>query len=199
MNRDIVTDAHHPHGEPAGQSAPEAFEARVSALRDKVRDIPDFPKPGILFRDLTPLMGHGPSMRACCELLSLRVAGHRPDVIVAIESRGFIFGAPVAASLGVAFVPVRKPGKLPWKVDRRAYALEYGTDSLEMHADAVLPGKRVVIVDDLLATGGTAEATAALVRMQGGQVVAFSFVIELQALAGRQRLQDATVETLIVY
>jgi adenine phosphoribosyltransferase len=181
------------------KSAADTFEARVAALRERVRDIPDFPRPGILFRDLTPLMGHGPSLRACSALLAGKVARHRPDVIVAIESRGFIFGAPVAVSLGVAFAPVRKPGKLPWKVDRRSYALEYGTDSLEMHADAVSPGKRVVIVDDLLATGGTAEATASLVRKQGGLVVAFSFVAELQALAGRQRLHDAVVESLIVY
>ena len=195
-----MTDTHRgPEPALAGDGAGATCAPRVAALRAKIRDIPDFPRPGILFRDLTPLMGDGPSMRACSEILCARVAVHRPDVIVAVESRGFIFGAPVAVALGVAFAPVRKPGKLPWKVDRRGYALEYGTDSLEMHADAVTPGKRVVIVDDLLATGGTAEATAELVRMQGGQVVAFSFVVELQVLAGRARLPGAVVEALIVY
>lgn len=186
------------NGDDRSTVEPEASSA-LRALRARVRDIPDFPRPGILFRDLTPLMGDGAALRTCTELLCARVARHRPDVIVAVESRGFIFGAPVAVALGVGFAPVRKPGKLPWKVDSRSYALEYGTDSLEMHADAVGPGKRVVIVDDLLATGGTAEATAALVRQQGGHVVAFSFVVELAALAGRARLPDAAVEALIAY
>jgi adenine phosphoribosyltransferase len=174
-------------------------DARLADLRSRIRDIEDFPKPGILFRDLTPLMGDGPSLRACVELLSRRVAVHRPDVIVAIESRGFIFGAPVAAALGLGFAPVRKPGKLPWNVIERTYQLEYGTDSLEMHADAVRPGSRVVIVDDLLATGGTAAATADLVREQQGNVVAFAFVVELAALDGRARLGDAAADSLIRY
>jgi adenine phosphoribosyltransferase len=168
-------------------------------LRARVRDVADFPKPGILFRDLTPLMGHGPSLRLCVELLAQRVSVHRPDVIVAIESRGFIFGAPVAAALGIGFAPVRKPGKLPWKTNRRSYELEYGTDSLEMHADAVTEGARVVIVDDLLATGGTAAATADLVREQSARVVACVFVVELAALGGRARLGDAAVEALLGY
>lgn len=174
-------------------------ETQLETLRARVRDIPDFPKPGILFRDLTPLMGHGPSMRLCLDLLTERVAAHKPDVIVAIESRGFIFGAPVAAALRVGFAPVRKPGKLPWKTNRRTYDLEYGTDSLEMHADAVVKGSRVVIVDDLLATGGTAAATADLVREQQARVVACAFVVELEALGGRGRLGDAAVEALLGY
>ena len=174
-------------------------EAQIRDLRARVRDVPDFPKRGILFRDLTPLMGHGPSMRTCIELLAARVAHHAPDVIVAIESRGFIFGAPVAAALGVGFAPVRKPGKLPWQTRSRSYALEYGTDSLEMHADAVRPGSRAVIVDDLLATGGTAAATAALIREQGAHVIACAFAVELAALNGRARLGDALIESLIVY
>jgi adenine phosphoribosyltransferase len=174
-------------------------EHRLGELRARVRDIPDFPKPGILFRDLTPLMGHGPSLRACVALLAERVAAHRPDVIVAIESRGFIFGAPVAAALGLGFAPVRKPGKLPYRTHRRTYDLEYGTDSLEMHADAVHAESRVVIVDDLLATGGTASATADLVREQRARVVGFTFVVELQALAGRARLGDVAIDSLIRY
>ena len=186
-----------PSNPPSDVSADAA--ARIADLRARVRDIADFPKPGILFRDLTPLMGHGPSFRACVELLTERVARHRPEVIVAIESRGFIFGAPVAAALGVGFAPVRKPGKLPWKTSRQSYDLEYGTDSLEMHADAVKPGGRVVIVDDLLATGGTASATAALVREQQGHVVAFTFVVELAALGGRARLDGVAADALILY
>jgi len=177
---------------------PLPADARLHALRARVRDIEDFPKPGILFRDLTPLMGHGPSMRMCVDLLGERVARHKPDVIVAVESRGFIFGAPVAAALGVAFAPVRKPGKLPWRTNRQTYDLEYGTDSLEMHADAVKAGGRVVIVDDLLATGGTARATADLVREQEGKIVAFVFVVELVALSGRGRLEElAPVDALM--
>lgn len=178
---------------------PLPADARIHALRARVRDIEDFPKPGILFRDLTPLMGHGPSMRTCVDLVGERVARYKPDVIVAVESRGFIFGAPVAAALGLGFAPVRKPGKLPWRTNRQTYDLEYGTDSLEMHADAVKPGGRVVIVDDLLATGGTAKATAELVRQQGGNVVAFVFVVELAALAGRARLEEvAAVDSLML-
>lgn len=177
---------------------PLLADARLDALRARVRDIENFPKPGILFRDLTPLMGHGPSMRTCIDLLGERVARHNPDVIVAVESRGFIFGAPVAAALGVGFAPVRKPGKLPWRTNRQTYDLEYGTDSLEMHADAVKPGGRVVIVDDLLATGGTAKATADLVREQEGKIVAFVFVVELAALSGRGRLEEvAPVDALM--
>lgn len=182
---------------------PDGSDARLAQVRARIRDIPDFPKPGILFRDLTPLMGHGPSFRACIDLLAERIATHRPEVIVAVESRGFIFGAPVAAALGVGFAPVRKPGKLPFTTNQRTYDLEYGTDSLEMHADAVRPGSRVVIVDDLLATGGTAAATADLVREQQGHVIAFSFVVELTALAGRARLvdgkPDCAIDSLISY
>jgi adenine phosphoribosyltransferase len=144
-------------------------------------------------------MGHGPSMRAATEMLVEKVSPHRADAIVAIESRGFIFGAPVAVALGLGFAPVRKPGKLPWRTTRQTYDLEYGTDSLEMHADAVVRGTRVVIVDDLLATGGTASATADLIRAQGGVVVGVAVVVELTLLDGRKRLGDATVDSLIQY
>jgi adenine phosphoribosyltransferase len=174
-------------------------DARRALLRSRVRDIPDFPKPGILFRDLTPMMGDGIAMRAAVDLLAEAVVRHRPELIVAIESRGFIFGAPVAASLGVGFVPVRKPGKLPHKTRRRDYDLEYGTDALEMHADAVVHGARVVVVDDLLATGGTAAATVELVREIGGHVVGAAFVVELELLRGRNRLAKVPVDALLTY
>ena len=179
-------------------SAPHT-DARRALLRARVRDVPDFPKPGILFRDLTPLMGDGAALREAIDMLSEAAVRHRPELIVAIESRGFIFGAPVAASLGVGFVPVRKPGKLPHEIRRRSYDLEYGTDALEMHADAVVQGARVVVVDDLLATGGTAAATVDLVREIGGEVVGAVFVIELQLLRGRERLAGVPVEALLKY
>ncbi len=174
-------------------------DPRLSGLRARVRDIPDFPKPGILFRDLTPLMGDGAVLRDTVALLAERLAPHRPEVILAVESRGFIFGAPVATALGVGFVPVRKPGKLPFRKARRSYALEYGSDALEMHADAVVSGARVAIVDDLLATGGTAQATVELARDLGAEVAAAAFVVELGLLKGRDRLAGAQVESLIVY
>ncbi len=176
-----------------------AADPRIQLLRARVRDVPDFPKPGILFRDLTPLMGDASAFRLSIELLRERIARHEPELIVAVESRGFIFGAPLAAALGVGFVPVRKPGKLPHKTARRSYALEYGTDALEMHADAIVSGARVALVDDLLATGGTAAATIELVRELGGTVVVAAFVVELAFLAGRQRLACQSTESLIVY
>ena len=182
------------HGPADGPSDP-----RVALLRARVRDVPDFPKPGILFRDLTPLMGDGMAMRMCIDMLSERIVRHRPEVIVAVESRGFIFGAPAATALGVAFAPVRKPGKLPYRTRRRTYDLEYGTDALEMHTDAVIEGARVVLVDDLLATGGTAAATVALVEEQGARVVGAAFVVELGLLNGRERLAAVPVDALIRY
>jgi adenine phosphoribosyltransferase len=176
-----------------------AEDPRLALLRARVRDIPDFPKPGILFRDLTPLMGNGAAFRLAVEMLAERLAPHRPEVVVAVESRGFIFGAPVAAALGIGFVPVRKPGKLPFRIARRSYALEYGTDTLEMHADAVVEGARVAIVDDLLATGGTAQATVELVRELGGEVAVLAFAVELGLLRGRERLALTQIESLILY
>jgi adenine phosphoribosyltransferase len=179
-------------------SAP-AEDPRLALLRARVRDIPDFPKPGILFRDLTPLMGDGAVFKHAVELLAERLAPHRPEAIVAVESRGFIFGAPVAAALGIGFVPVRKPGKLPFRTTQRSYALEYGTDALEMHADAVVAGAKVAIVDDLLATGGTAQATLELARELGAVVSVAAFAVELALLRGRERLPGTEVESLIVY
>jgi adenine phosphoribosyltransferase len=171
---------------------------RIDSLKSKIRDVPDFPKPGILFKDVTPLLGHGPSFRLCTDLLAERAATHKPELLVGIESRGFIFGAALAERLGVGFAPVRKPGKLPFRRTREEYALEYGTDALEMHEDAV-EGKRVLVVDDLLATGGTAGATARLVERLGGQVAGFLFVIELGFLSGRERLAPRQVDALIRY
>jgi adenine phosphoribosyltransferase len=174
-------------------------DPRTALLRARIRDISDFPKPGILFRDLTPLMGDRALFKHTVEMLAERLGPHRPEAVVAIESRGFIFGAPVAAALGIGFVPVRKPGKLPFQIARRSYALEYGTDTLEMHADAVVAGASVAIVDDLLATGGTAQATVELARELGAKVSVAAFVIELGILRGRERLPDTQVESLIVY
>ena len=176
-----------------------ADDPRIELLRARVRDIQDFPKKGILFRDLTPLMADASAFRQTIDLLGERIASHKPELIVAIESRGFIFGAPVAAALGIGFVPVRKPGKLPHRTTKRTYALEYGTDALEMHADAIVAGARVALVDDLLATGGTAGATIELVREMGGTVGVAAFVIELGFLSGRERLASESTESLIVY
>ncbi len=170
----------------------------IAQLKERIRDIPDFPKPGILFKDVTPLLGHGPSFRLATDLLAERVDGRRPDLIVGIESRGFIFGAALAERLGVGFIPVRKPGKLPWRRIRETYALEYGTDALELHEDAV-EGRRVVVIDDLLATGGTAAATGRLVERAGGRVAAFAFAVELSFLGGRAKLGATPCESLISF
>jgi adenine phosphoribosyltransferase len=168
-------------------------------LRPLIREIPDFPKPGILFRDITPLLGNGPAFRSCIRQLCERIAARRPRMIAGIESRGFIFGANVAVELGLGFVPIRKPGKLPWRTRQERYALEYGTDAIEVHEDAFAPGTRIALVDDLLATGGTAAAASKLMRDMGGQVVVAAFVIELEALAGRKRLAEVPVEALVSY
>ena len=171
----------------------------IESLKRHVRDVPDFPRPGIVFKDITPLLGHGPAFRAVIRHFAERAAARTPALVVGIESRGFIFGAALAAELGVGFVPVRKPGKLPYRTHRVEYALEYGTDALEMHEDALGHGARALVVDDLLATGGTACATAALIKRQGAQVAGFLFVIELAFLGGRKRLEGLPVEALISY
>jgi adenine phosphoribosyltransferase len=163
-----------------------------------IRDIPDFPKPGIMFKDITPLLKNPQALRRTLELLAEQAARCRPDLIVGIESRGFVFGAPLADRLEVGFIPVRKPGKLPYRCVRDEYSLEYGTGVLEMHEDA-LEGRRALIVDDLLATGGTAACTARLCERQGGHVVGFSFVIELSFLGGRSALGERPVSSLITY
>jgi adenine phosphoribosyltransferase len=168
-------------------------------LRPFIRDIPDFPKPGILFRDLTPLLGHPEAFRETVERMAERTARLQPAVVAAIESRGFIFGAAVAARLGLGFVPLRKPGKLPFRTRKSTYELEYGSDGIEIHEDAVSAGARVVIVDDLLATGGTAAAAIQLARALGAEVVGAQFVVELAALEGRKRLHGVPSDALIVY
>ncbi|HHN75031.1 MAG TPA: adenine phosphoribosyltransferase [Acidobacteria bacterium] len=164
-----------------------------------IREIADFPQPGILFRDITPLLADPEGLSATVDQLEQWARGVRPEVVVGIESRGFIFGVPLALRLGVGFVPVRKPGKLPARTVTQTYELEYGTDSLEIHADALAAGQRVLIVDDLLATGGTAAAAARLVRQVGGRVEGLLFVIELTALGGRRRLEGETVHALLSY
>ena len=168
-------------------------------LRTFIRDIPDFPEPGVLFRDITPLLGHPQALAEALDWFTSAIHASDADAIVAIESRGFIFGAPVAARLQLPFVPVRKPGKLPAARMSFEYSLEYGSSQLDIHQDALSDGARVAIVDDLLATGGTAAAAAKLVELAGGRVVLFTFLVELSELNGRSRLQGYRTESLIPY
>ena len=171
--------------------------AVTTDLASKIRDIPDFPKPGILFKDITTLLKDGDSFRAAVDGMLERIGKREIDVVVGMESRGFIFGAPIAYKLGVGFVPVRKLGKLPADVVSVEYDLEYGSATLEMHKDAIKPGAKVLIVDDLLATGGTVAGTIELVKQLKGEIVALAFLIELAALKGRDKLQGYEVVTLI--
>jgi len=168
-------------------------------LKRAIREVPDFPKPGIGFKDITPVLLDAKLFASAVDLMAAPYAEARISRVVSIESRGFIFGAPIALRLGAGLVPIRKPGKLPWATRRVEYALEYGTDAVEMHHDAVGPSDRVLVVDDVLATGGTAAAAAQLVGDTGGAVVGFSFLIELDFLKGRQRLQGRRVEALLHY
>jgi len=170
-------------------------------LKSLIRDIPDFPKPGILFRDITTLLRDPQGLRYTIDLFTEKCinAGMTADFVVGMESRGFIFGAPLAYKLGAGFIPVRKKGKLPAKVHAIEYALEYGTDCLEVHQDALEPGSRVLIADDLIATGGTASATAELIQKVGCELVGFGFIIELRELQGRKKLPEAPIVTLVEY
>ncbi|WP_040494872.1 adenine phosphoribosyltransferase [Ilumatobacter nonamiensis] len=172
---------------------------RHDKLRDKVREIPDYPTPGVNFRDITPLLGDSSSFTSAVDGLVEEFADVTVDRVVGVESRGFIFGAAVAYRIGAGFVPVRKPGKLPWAVVREEYDLEYGTDKLEIHRDAIHTGERILIVDDVLATGGTAAATATLVETLGGVIAGLGFLLELDDLNGRSRLGERLVRSLLHY
>lgn len=173
----------------------------AQALGNRIRDVPDFPKPGILFKDITPVLLDAPLYGRVVEALATAVRDAGADVVMGIESRGYLFAAPVAARLGLPLALVRKPGKLPWRTRAATYDLEYGTDRIEVHEDAVQPGQRVAVIDDLLATGGTMEAACRLVRDLGGAPVLAAFVVELSFLPGRQRLRNAVdvVESLVVF
>ncbi len=171
----------------------------VDQLKNRIRSVPDFPKAGILFYDITTLLQDPVGFRLAIDSLALPFANHGIEIVVGIESRGFIFGAAVADRIGAGFSPVRKPGKLPSKTTRATYDLEYGTDALEIHDDAVRQGQRVLIVDDLLATGGTAKAACDLVRMLGADVQAVACLIELDFLNGRARLQGEKLHTVLHY
>lgn len=168
-------------------------------LRSAIRDIPDYPKPGIVFKDITPLLGDARLFARACEAMAAPFAAEEATHVVAVESRGFVFGGAIATSLGAGFVPVRKVGKLPFKTERVEYALEYGTDALEVHVDALGPESRVLVVDDVLATGGTAAATGRLVARLGGEVVGYSFLIHLSFLPGAKLLAPARMSSVLTY
>ena len=170
-----------------------------SRLAAKVRDIPDFPTPGVVFKDITPLLADAGAFRTAVDGIAGRFDGATVDRVLGVEARGFILAAPIAYRFGAGFTPVRKAGKLPWQVEAEEYALEYGTDLLEIHRDAVAPGERVLVVDDVLATGGTAAATVRLVERLGGQVVGLGFALELAFLDGRSRLPGRDVQSLVSY
>ena len=170
----------------------------IASLKAVIRDVPDFPKPGIVFKDITTLLKNGHAFRRAMDLLSVLCGDHLADKVLAMESRGFIVGAALADRLGLGFVPLRKPGKLPAKTIRHEYDLEYGKDCLEVHADALSPGDRVLIVDDVIATGGTARAAGELVTRLGGIVAAYVFLVELSFLDGRKHL-EGDVLSLIRY
>lgn len=175
------------------------MEDLTQRLKGKIRDIPDFPKPGIVFKDITPLLSDVHSFQGITDAFARRYAQKSIDAIVAVESRGFIFGAPLAYRIDAGFVPVRKKGKLPYKVEFIEYDLEYGTDRVEIHQDAVHKGSRVLVIDDVLATGGTAKAACDLVEKVGGVVVECAFVIELQFLNGREKLKNREIFSLVQY
>ncbi len=171
----------------------------IASIRGAIRDIPDFPKPGIVFKDITPLLSNGPLFGKTIDLIAERYRGQKIDTVLGIESRGFIFGSALAYKLGAGFSVVRKPGKLPYETHSASYDLEYGKDTLEIHIDAVAPNSRVIIADDLIATGGTAAATAELVSKLGATVVECAFVIELSFLNGREKLKPHGVFSVLQY
>lgn len=170
-----------------------------SLLEKSIRNIPDFPKPGILFRDITTLVQNKDAFKKTVDLLSKKYKGKGFDKVVGVEARGFIFGASVALKIGAGFVPVRKKGKLPYKTISTTYELEYGTDTLEIHKDAITPGEKILIIDDLLATGGTIKAVTELVNQLGGKIAGIGFVIELVDLKGKEKLKNYPVFSLIKF
>jgi adenine phosphoribosyltransferase len=171
----------------------------MDELKHLIRDVPDFPTPGILFRDITPLLRDGPSLRRVVEELTLLFSDADVDVVAGVESRGFLLGTPLALALGAGFTPIRKPGKLPADTISRTYDLEYGSNQLEMHRDALRPGERVLLIDDVLATGGTAAAGMQLIEELGGTPVAAAFLIELKALGGRRKLPGVEIVSMLTY
>ncbi len=171
----------------------------IQDIRRIIRDIPDFPKPGIVFKDITPLLSSAPLFKQTIDLMAERYQGQKVDMVLGIESRGFIIGAALAYTLGSGFCIVRKPGKLPYETHSAGYQLEYGSDALEIHRDGLRPSSRVLIVDDLLATGGTAAAAAELVSQLDAEVVEFAFVLELSFLEGRKRLDPRSVYSIVQY
>ena len=171
----------------------------VIDLAAKIRDVPDFPKPGIVFKDIMPLLADPEALREAVDQIAEWAAPRKPDLVLGAEARGYITGGALACRLGCGFVAARKPGKLPWRTVAAKYALEYGFDSLEVHADAIVAGQKVLIHDDVLATGGTAKATVELVEQLRGEVVGLPFIIELEFLNGRQRLQGHDVFSLLQY
>lgn len=177
----------------------QSDQGLAQRIESTIRDVPDFPKEGILFKDITPVLADSALLAETCEAIAEQHRALNIDAVVGMESRGFIFGVPVALSLGAAFVPARKPGKLPYQSIGYEYSLEYGTNRLELHVDAIREGQRVLVVDDLLATGGTAHATCELVRQLGGEVVGCAFVIELSFLGGREQLLPVPVNSLVTY
>jgi len=169
------------------------------ALIDAIRDVQDFPKPGIVFKDITPILGDHTLLQRSIDLLVDTVSEQQIDKVVAIDARGFIFGAPVALALGAGFTPVRKKGKLPWKTYEEAYSLEYGENIVEIHQDAIQPGDYVLLIDDLLATGGTAAAAVKLLEQLGANIVSISFLIELSFLNGREKINHPAINSIITY
>jgi len=169
------------------------------ALKDCIRNIPDFPKPGILFRDITTLLKNRQAFKQALDLLANKYKNKKIDLVVAVEARGFILGGAIAQKIGAGFIPVRKKGKLPWKTNSVTYDLEYGTDTLEMHQDAIKPGDKVLIVDDLLATGGTVKAVTDLIKQFQGKIIGIAFLIELTELKGRDKLKDYPLYSVIKY
>ncbi len=168
-------------------------------IRDNIRDIIDFPKPGILFKDISPILSDPTLLRHSMDLLTATAGDAKIDKVVGLDARGFIFAAPVALNLNAGFTPIRKPGKLPWKTNSMAYSLEYGENVVEIHQDAILPGENVLLVDDLLATGGTAAAAIQLINGLGANLIGASFLIELSELKGRDRLGDVPIQSIITY